>query len=836
MNGMLGGMRTALLLATVLLVVAPARGGLPPPPPTAWADWPTTWNADDPGELSAEALLDKPAGRLGGVVVRDGHFYTGDRRVRFWGVNLAFGANFPAHDVADQLARRFARYGINAVRFHHMDNQPFPDGIFADAGLERLSPEALDRLDYFVAALKSRGVYADLNLHVSRNYNHYHRTADGKDGPRVEKVVDLFDPDLIAAQRRYAADLLGHVNAYTHARYADEPGVGLVEVNNENSLFMWGAEQKLAELPEPYAAELKRQWNGWLAKRYGTRDHLAAAWASPPDPAGPDLLRDPGHAAAWAFERHGTAAGSVADADRGVRATVSAVDGTAWHVQLTQGHFALTKGRAYHVRFAARAEGATSVGVAVGQGHDPWGPLGLYRSVRLTSDWQTVSFGFTATADDANARLSFALGGGTGTVDVADVDLHAGGAPPGLAKAEDLGTVATHVEDGPPARSADWVRFLADTEAAYYDGMRDHLHHDLGVRCPVTGTIGFGPMGTEVQSHQDFVDAHAYWQHPEFPRKPWDPADWTIANTPMVDQPAKATLWSLAATRVAGKPFTVTEYQHPAPSDWQAECIPEIATFAALQDWDGVFLFAYSHDAHYDKGRIASFFDIEGNPTKMPLMPMGARVFLGGAVPASTAAFTYTVTPSEALAGANGTDMAAFLRQVTDAENLYTFRRTSIRFSAVPGPQDAWTQRQRPYAGWQVGLLVQEKAAHVYVDLQGHPLEPEGLPFAAIMVVSADPSIPIASADRLLVTAVARVRNTDEQWNAARTSVGTHWGHGPTQIEVVHADVTVPGRWSHAWALDPAGRRTAVDVAEPAGGDTVLHLGRSAALGYLVVR
>ena len=842
MNGMLGGMRTALLLATVLLVVAPARGGLPPPPPTAWADWPTTWNADDPGELSAEALLDKPAGRLGGVVVRDGHFYTGDRRVRFWGVNLAFGANFPAHDVADQLARRFARYGINAVRFHHMDNQPFPDGIFADAGLERLSPEALDRLDYFVAALKSRGVYADLNLHVSRNYNHYHRTADGKDGPRVEKVVDLFDPDLIAAQRWYAADLLGHVNAYTHARYADEPGVGLVEVNNENSLFMWGAEQKLAELPEPYAAELKRQWNGWLAKRYGTRDHLAAAWASPPGPAGPDLLRDPGHAAAWAFERHGTAAGSVADADRGVRATVSAVDGTAWHVQLTQGHFALTKGRAYHVRFAARAEGATSVGVTVGQGHDPWGPLGLYRSVRLTSDWQTVSFGFTATADDANARLSFALGGGTGTVDVADVDLHAGGAPPGLAKAEDLGTVATHVEDGPPARSADWVRFLADTEAAYYDGMRDHLHHDLGVRCPVTGTIGFGPMGTEVQSHQDFVDAHAYWQHPEFPRKPWDPADWTIANTPMVDQPAKATLWSLAATRVAGKPFTVTEYQHPAPSDWQAECIPEIATFAALQDWDGVFLFAYSHDAHYDKGRIASFFDIEGNPTKMPLMPIGARLFLGGAVPALADGGPETITPRELLAGAVQTDMAAFLRsRGHEIQFGNLFSRFSVRFGGAEFGSAAGNGRIPWWVDWtdgnQAGTGQFQTVAFPSATASiGFRLGHVASPYAALCVVPSDPSKPIASADRLLVTAVARARNTDQQWNAARTSVGTHWGHGPTQIEVVHADVTVPGRWSHAWALDPAGKRTAVDVAEPAGGDTVLHLGRSAALGYLVVR
>ena len=87
------------------------------------------------------------------------------------------------------------------------------------------------------------------------------------------------------------------------------------------------------------------------------------------------------------------------------------------------------------------------------------------------------------------------------------------------------------------------------------------------------------------------------------------------------------------------------------------------------------------------------------------------------------------------------------------------------------------------------------------------------------------------------MTAVARARNTDMVWNAdPHVGRRSRWGHAPVQIEVVHADVTVPGRWSHAYALDPAGQPTAVDVAEPHGGDTVLHLGRSAALAYVVVR
>ena len=127
------------------------------------------WTDSAPGDLAADALLPKPAGK-DPVTIRDGHFYSGQNRLRLWGVNFCFGACFPTHEQADQIAGRLARFGINAVRFHHMDNQAFPNGIFADGKLEALSPAALDRLDYFVAALKRHGIWSDLNLHVSRSY------------------------------------------------------------------------------------------------------------------------------------------------------------------------------------------------------------------------------------------------------------------------------------------------------------------------------------------------------------------------------------------------------------------------------------------------------------------------------------------------------------------------------------------------------------------------------------------------------------------------------------------------------------------------------------------
>ena len=136
-------------------------------------------------------------------------------------------------------------------------------------------------------------------------------------------------------------------------------------------------------------------------------------------------------------------------------------------------------------------------------------------------------------------------------------------------------------------RILDRMVFLAETEKAYFDGMRSYIKKDLGCGALVTGTIVFGPLGLYAQSDMDFIDSHSYWQHPTFPGRPWDSANWLIEQRPMTDHPEQATLFRIAAERLAGKPFTLSEYNHPAPLDAQAECVPMVASFAAAQDWDG---------------------------------------------------------------------------------------------------------------------------------------------------------------------------------------------------------------------------------------------------------
>src|SRR5690606_1468700 len=115
-----------------------------------------------------------PAGKSGFTAVKDGHFVTGDGNpIRFLGVNCAFSGCFPDHASAEKLARQLARFGINLVRFHHMDAREAPGGIWRPGVFPReLDPDQLDRLEYFIYQLKETGIYSTLNMHVNSTLSH----------------------------------------------------------------------------------------------------------------------------------------------------------------------------------------------------------------------------------------------------------------------------------------------------------------------------------------------------------------------------------------------------------------------------------------------------------------------------------------------------------------------------------------------------------------------------------------------------------------------------------------------------------------------------------------
>lgn len=234
------------------------------------------WSHANESVLDLSRFLDAPAGKGGFVRVRDGHFFKPDgSRLRLWGVNITSTSCFPSKDLAPRIADDLARLGFNIARFHHLDADWGRCVFVSNTNHTRLfDTNNFDRLDFFVAELKKRGIYVSLTMNVHRKFK------EG-DGVRDYKVLGIgkgatyFNPRLIELQHEFTRNFLTHKNPYTGNEYRHEPAIITVEMVNENSLLeAWckgrlvGSDDKAGDtwspIPVSYANELTEQFNAWL--------------------------------------------------------------------------------------------------------------------------------------------------------------------------------------------------------------------------------------------------------------------------------------------------------------------------------------------------------------------------------------------------------------------------------------------------------------------------------------------------------------------------------------------------------------------------------------------
>jgi hypothetical protein len=110
------------------------------------------------------------------------------------------------------------------------------------------------------------------------------------------------------------------------------------------------------------------------------------------------------------------------------------------------------------------------------------------------------------------------------------------------------------------------MAFVVETEDRFFQDMYRYLKDELGVKAPIVGTADHGhsssayPLLTSL-AKLDIVDGHVYWQHPGTRE----------AKAPMVNDPLRSTVVQLSRTAVAGKPYTVSETNHPFPNDYASD-------------------------------------------------------------------------------------------------------------------------------------------------------------------------------------------------------------------------------------------------------------------------
>ena len=177
-------------------------------------------------------------------------------------------------------------------------------------------------------------------------------------------------------------------------------------------------------------------------------------------------------------------------------------------------------------------------------------------------------------------------------------------------------------------------RFLAELYGKFFDEQKEFLR-SLGVRAMLTDQNHWtGYYVTLTRKDYDIIDTHAYFGHPSFIEKKWQ-------------LPAKMKTESaiskyggcieLSNSQIAGKPFSVTEWNYVNNNDHSAEGAFLMGAYGALHKWDLLCRFAYSHgEINFGKpvGTIG-YFDTASNPVAALSERAGVLFFLRGDVRAS---------------------------------------------------------------------------------------------------------------------------------------------------------------------------------------------------------
>ena len=708
------------------------------PDSTEIAGW-FTWNVRETGEksrINMGSWLEAPAGKHGFLTATGDHYRFEDGTpIRFWGVNVNSQRVFPTAAAAEKWVAFLRRYGVNAVRMHKF-TWDATDGTHST----QLTADHWTRLDRFTHALREGGIYYGWS-HI---YGHRVLPGDSARLLAYPEVSNLWYPwshldgstsglvnfaeDLQAVNIELTVNMLEHRNERTGLRYADDPALAFVELQNEDDIY-WGAVSRALEQAPTYRALLCRKFSDWLLDEYGSEAAWREAWAGQGIAAAASLEAG----TVYPHPDHGWFSGHY------VRA-VATGDAVPRHVS-DRARFLYEEQIAYYER-------ATAAIRATG-----------YRGVIIGSCWQA-------------------------------------------------GSGITH----------------------FYN-----LHADY-----VTGPI----------------DRHNYWAGGGGHRLRAGPFD----NRSLLEEPGGGLL-SSGWQQVAGRPFQFSEWMSLIPNEWTAEAAPLVAAYGmGLQGWDGSFAFAV------DEPVLSSSVDYRGGvyqaagPTHLPLYPALAAMIYRGDVREGEVTYRRNVQLADLSAGR--LPFRESVRQDFDRKVIegafppaaLLYGKAQIEFEApVTGsyttenipPMDTIvsTTGQLQYVrtdstggrvivntpGTQAvfGFLTPEK-----VELDDLTMQSDNA-FAVIFVSSLDPDRSIAEADRLLVTTLARARNTGMQYGSPDSLATT--GMAPAILEPVDVRLELSGKPGRVYVLDHLGARTGQTV--PVQGKSV-HLdgARYRTIYYEIVR
>ncbi|MEO7318962.1 MAG: hypothetical protein ABIZ56_08245 [Chthoniobacteraceae bacterium] len=232
--------------------------------------------------IDMSRLVPAPAGQFGFLKAKGDklQFEKAAAPVKFWGVGANLETGKYSREQLTQRAKYLRKFGCNVVREH-----PFWDEVTTGG---RIDAKKLDAYDWWFAELKKHGIYSAWSVFYhwligpEAGYDLFDDLPQERNSPlRDTYGVIASAPKLWELRTPVLVELLAHKNPYTGLRYADDPALATVEMNNEESIFFWNPLGDLAAGDKKWprhAQRLRESFAAWTKARYQSDDALKAAW------------------------------------------------------------------------------------------------------------------------------------------------------------------------------------------------------------------------------------------------------------------------------------------------------------------------------------------------------------------------------------------------------------------------------------------------------------------------------------------------------------------------------------------------------------------------------
>jgi len=385
--------------------------------------------------------------------------------------------------------------------------------------------------------------------------------------------------------------------------------------------------------------------------------------------------------------------------------------------------------------------------------------------------------------------------------------------------------------------------FIADTEAKMITRMKAFLRNEIGCRALITdyncGTH-YQPLQPVREALYDYVDDHFYVDHPHFLEKKWSLPSRCPNENPL--RSGCRTPCGVAFTRLANKPFAVSEYNFSGPGMFRGVGGIMTGAMGALQDWSALWRFAYSHrlENMFDGEGTAGYFDVSTDPLSQASDRASICLFLRGDLAPAAEKVAIALSPQDAAAlkeraasvapswsvAAWNARVATYASEaalpdwrVASASEAYA-TNAAAAFAALTNAVGALAIDQ----GRGAFTITTARTVGGFAEagrVAAGPLTAEISGAAATVWVSALDAAPLAESKRLLLTHLTDVQNTGVRYAERARKTLLAWGKMPYLVRAGQADVALalkdPAAYT-VYALATSGRRLEKVAAKVADG------------------